>query len=257
MNKYALVDVKGGLGNQLFQLSFADYLRNEGFKTYLDLSFFGSNHKFPRELEINPTHLGFKSIKLRSNLLFRLNNSVFLEDDTFGFGDLKKYNRFSGYYQNFKYLEYSKLFLKNKLNLNSNNKKENIAAIHIRKTDYKVINQELSDEYYEVAISKLLNINSALKFDIFTDDENLKLNENVFKNINNIHKPILNENAIETLRKMLNYEFYIIANSSLSAIAAFLADYDNKVILFPEPWWRNSSIKLLNIPSNWIAISNL
>ena len=115
----------------------------------------------------------------------------------------------------------------------------------------------MSDKYYEVAISKLLDKNSSLKFDIFTDDEDLILNKNVFKNVNKIHKPIPGENAIETLRKMLNYKFYIIANSSLSAIAAFLSDNDDKIILFPKPWWRNSEIKIENIPTDWIAISNL
>ena len=54
MNKFALVNLKGGLGNQIFQVSFANYLRSIGFYTFLDTSFYESNHTFPRKLEIDP-----------------------------------------------------------------------------------------------------------------------------------------------------------------------------------------------------------
>ena len=39
MSKYALVDLKGGLGNQIFQISFANYLKNFGFNVFLDTTF--------------------------------------------------------------------------------------------------------------------------------------------------------------------------------------------------------------------------
>ena len=170
--------------------------------------------------------------------------------------DLKFYNRFVGYYQNFKYLENSKFFLKDKLNLTSNNQNNNVVALHMRRTDYKIINQMLSDTYYEKAINELLTNNNDLQFDIFTDDVNVKLDKNIFKNIRNIYKPIPNENSIDILRTMLNYKYYITANSSFSSIAAFLSEIDNKIVIYPDPWWRNSEIKLINIPSDWIGIQN-
>ena len=154
MRKLALVDLKGGLGNQIFQISFANYLNSLDFNTLLDTSFFYSNHKFPRKLEVDLNQLGFKKTNLKSNLIFKLNNSLFWEDDSFEIEDLKIYNRFIGYYQNFKYLEKSKNFLRDKLNLNTNNQNNNVAALHIRRTDYKIINQMLSDSYYEKAINK-------------------------------------------------------------------------------------------------------
>ncbi len=256
MSKFALVNLKGGLGNQIFQISFANYLISLGFNTFLDTSFFHSSHKFPRKLEVNISELGFKNINLKSDIIFRLNNSLFWEDNSFEIADLKIYNRFVGYYQNFKYLEKSKPFLKDKLNLTSNNQNNNVAALHIRKTDYKLINQELSDIYYAKAINELLKINNDLQFDIFTDDINLSLNKKVFKNIKNLYKPIQGEESIKILRKMLNYKYYITANSSFSSIAAFLSEIENKVVIYPEPWWRNSEISLINIPSNWISIQN-
>ena len=55
---------------------------------------------------------------------------------------------------------------------------------------------------------------------------------------------------------MLNYKYYITANSSFSAIAAF-SEIDNKIVTYPDPWWRNSEIKLINIPPDWIGIQNI
>ena len=256
MSKYALVDLKGGLGNQIFQMSFAYYLKNLGFNVFLDTTFFYSNHKFPRTLELDLSELGFRKTKLKSNFVFKLNKSLFWEDDTFEIEDLKFYNRFVGYYQNFKYLEESKFFIKDKLNLTSNIQNTNVVALHIRRTDYKLIDQMLSDAYYEKAINKLLDNNKELQFDIFTDDVNIQLDKKIFKNIRNIYKPIENESSIETLKKMINYKYYITANSSFSAIAAFLSEIGNKIIIYPDPWWRNSEIKIINIPSDWIGFQN-
>jgi hypothetical protein len=257
MSKFALVDLKGGLGNQIFQISFANYLKNLGFNVLLDTTFFYSNHKFPRKLEVDLRELGFKKTKLKSNFIFRLNKSLFWEDDSFEIEDLKFYNRFVGYYQNFIYLENSKFFLKDKLNLISNNQNNDVAALHMRRTDYKIINQMLSDTYYEKAINELLINNNDLQFDIFTDDLNVKLDKKIFKNIRNIYKPMPNENSIDILRKMLNYKYYITANSSFSSIAAFLSEIDDKIVIYPDPWWRNSEIKLINIPVDWIGIQNI
>ena len=35
-NKFAIVDLKGGFGNQLFQLCFAYYLNSNNIKTYIN-----------------------------------------------------------------------------------------------------------------------------------------------------------------------------------------------------------------------------
>ena len=256
MNKYAIVNLKGGLANQLFQISFTNYLKSNGFITYVDTSFYDNDHMFPRELELNPSILGFKQIKLKSNFIFKLNKSIYLEDNTFELSSLKKYNRFVGYYQNLSYLEESRELLKTKLNLKTNAYNQNLVALHIRKTDYIKIQQDLKNSYYEIAINKILNMNSNLKFDIFTDDKNLQLDSKIFKNINKIYKPENDQKSLDVLQKMMNYKYYVIANSSFSIIPAFLSEFDEKIIFYPNPWWRNSDVKIQNIPSSWISIAN-
>lgn len=257
MNKYAVVNLKGGLANQIFQISFANYLKSIGFMTYLDTSFYNRDLKFPRKLEIDPSYFGFKQIKIKSDLIFKFNKSIFMEDDTFEINNLKKYNRFVGYYQNLNYLEISKELLYKKLDLKTNqSSNQNLAALHIRKTDYLTIEQDLKSSYYELAINKLLKINNHLRFDIFTDDSNIKLDPRIFKNINEIYLPNNKEKPIDVLKSMVNYKYYIIANSSFSTIAAFLSQFDETIVLYPKPWWRNSNVKIQNIPSSWIAIPN-
>ena len=257
MKKLALVNLKGGLGNQIFQLSFANYLKYCDFNVVIDTSFYENTHQFPRKLEIDIKETGFKQIKIKSDLMFKINKSVYAEDDTFEIQNLKSYNRFVGYYQNLKYLKFSKNFLNTNLKLKSDKfYSENIAAIHIRKTDYSLIDQELTELYYKNAIDELTKIDKNIKLDIYSDDPKLKLNFSIFKNINNIFLPNIDEKPLSVLIKMLNYKNYVIANSSFSAIAAYLSDYDDKVVFYPDPWWRNSNIKLLNIPTNWNCIRN-
>ncbi|MDA9645454.1 hypothetical protein N9T02_01115 [Candidatus Actinomarina] len=257
MSKYAVVDLKGGLANQIFQISFANSLKLLNFNTYLDISFYDTVHRFPRNLEVDPSILGFKKIKLKSNIFFKFNKSIYIEDETFEIKNLKKYNRFVGYYQNLIYLEKSKKLLQTKLNLKSNHfKNDNLVALHIRSTDYSTIEQQLKSSYYKSSINKLLQINKDLRFDIFSDDKNLKIDTKVFKNINKIYLPKSNETPLEVMISMLNYKYYIIANSSFSTIPAFLSEYQNKVVLYPQPWWRNSYVKMQNIPSDWIDITN-
>ena len=56
--------------------------------------------------------------------------------------------------------------------------------------------------------------------------------------------------------KMLEYENYIISNSTFSLIPAILSKSEKKAVYVPTPWFRNSK-KLINFPENWIGIENI
>jgi len=147
--------------------------------------------------------------------------------------------------------------LRSTLNLTTDlSNDQNLVAIHIRKTDYITIDQDLKDSYYKLAIEKMLKLNSNLKFDIFTDSENVEIDLKVFKNINKVYLPKHNEQPIDVIKKMMSYRYYIIANSSFSTIPAYLSEFDEKIVIYPKPWWRNSDVKMQNIPSSWISVEN-
>ena len=46
MKQYAIVDLKGGLGNQIFQIAYALHLQSLGIKAVVDTHFFFSNMQF-------------------------------------------------------------------------------------------------------------------------------------------------------------------------------------------------------------------
>ena len=131
-----------------------------------------------------------------------------------------------------------------------------LVAIHIRQNDYKEINQYLSDSYYKKSIDDLLKLNKNLLFDVFTDDKNFVPNSNIFKRLNHVYYPDKNIKPIEVFRDMCRYKNYIIANSSFSALAAYLSDSDDKTVFYPNPWWRSSEIQIRNIPASWIHVIN-
>lgn len=256
MKKIGLVDLKGGFGNQIFQIAFALFLKDYGLNVFIDKRFFKLEHPFPRNLEVDPNIFGFKKIEFKNNRIFFLLNTFFEEQDSFELSDLRLFNRFTGYYQDLKFIESSKTILSEKLGVYNNKSSNGLAAIHLRKTDYEIINQLLSDKYYEYAINSMLEINNDMKFDIYTDSNELIIDKNIFKNINNIYYPKTNETAIEVFQNLSNYQNYIIANSSFSALAAYLSKYENKTIFYPDPWFRQSIIQLKGIPKSWNPIKN-
>ena len=127
--------------------------------------------------------------------------------------------------------------------------------IHIRRGDYIGLNENLHEKYYQTAICKLLEKNSNISFNIFTDDKKYIPNKSIFKNVNNIYYPD-SKPAVNTLRKMINHEHFIVANSSLSIIAATLGYKNQSQVFYPKPWWRNVDIQLTNIKKDWTAIEN-
>tara|TARA_B100000900_G_C20520958_1_gene692129 strand:+ start:229 stop:1002 length:774 start_codon:yes stop_codon:yes gene_type:complete len=256
MKKIGLVDLKGGFGNQIFQIAFALFLKDYGLNVFIDKRFFKLEHPFPRNLEIDPKIFGFKEIEFKNNRIFFFLNTFFEEKESFNLTDFKFLNRFVGYYQDLKFIDLNKAIISEKLGIYKNKSRDGLAAIHLRKTDYETINQLLSDKYYEYSINSMLEINNDIKFDIYTDSNELIINKNIFKNINNIYYPKKNETAIEVFQNLSNYQNYIIANSSFSALAAYLSKYENKTIFYPDPWFRDSIIQLKEIPKSWNPIKN-
>ena len=256
MKKNAIVNLQGGLGNQIFQIAFALELMSHNIRTFCDIHFYDSNMQFPRQLELDPLEFGIKSIKFKSNKIFSKLNTLFQEIDTFKFEDFKYLNRFIGYYQDFMIIEKHKEILKELLKIQNMPYDNEKVLIHIRQDDYKKINQDLTDSYYAKSIDEFLGINKNYKFDIFTDDLDFVPNIKIFKNIDQIYYPDANIKPLEVFRDMSRYQNFIVANSSFSALAAFLSNSKSEKVVYPHPWWRDSEIQIKNIPLSWIPVTN-
>ena len=77
----AIVYLKGGFGNQLFQLSFANYLRSNGVNVKINLEFFRNlEDNTPRELILPLSFFDFKSQNYFSKKIFDVN--IFLANSS-------------------------------------------------------------------------------------------------------------------------------------------------------------------------------
>jgi len=252
VKKCAIVDIKGGLGNQLFTISFAQYLKNNDYKVFVDTSFYNSSHDYPRELYIDIEKFGFRKINFKSDKIFKLIKTRYDEVENLTNLDTKIFNRFKGYYQDTAFLD--KEYLKDKLSL-QNKKNEESVMVHLRRGDYIGLNEELKLEYYSTAIKKLEKKLGSREITIFTDDHSLKLedfnNFNVTKLFND-----KNEDVLETFKIMTQFQNFIISNSTFSFLAAFIGQEKSSTIYYPYPWMRNSNVQIKNIPKKWIQLTN-
>ena len=128
--------------------------------------------------------------------------------------------------------------------------------VHIRRTDYTDISEEINDEYYLEALKFTKSNFEIEKYDIFTDLNTIPHNDKIFENANNVYLNDGSENAFNTFSKMANYRYFIIANSSFSYLASIMSMMNNKVVLYPSPWFKNSNFEPF-IPKDWVRIDSL
>lgn len=276
-NSIAIVDLMGGLGNQLFQISFANYLKNNGVDVFLNEEWFHKDKQHnllsKRKLIFDLNHFDLKTTSRKIDLNFKLlervydisilkqilNKKIFqhFTGHSFSLNDIKKYNKFWGYWHNFVFIENQKVYLNNSLiksKLYSENLQDNSGKtlIHIRKADYKIINEVLPKTYYLKSLDIIKNSGGFNSYDIFIDEENYDEQDKIFKNASNVFCD-LNEDPIITFSKMMNYSNYILANSTFSLFPAFLSENNDSKILYPEPWFVQD---IYNPPvkSNWIPV---
>ena len=265
MRKYAIVEIKGGFGNQIFQYSFAKYLESVGFKVLYNLSFFKSSNysnnvterKFllkelsckideaSNTLQQLSDKLNYliNSKKIKKNFPF-INNYIYQYfkekdyDKDLEYKDFAIINNFDGYWQNnIHHLKTQKESLLNIFDIKykdidglNNNK----ILIHVRRQDYLKLEINLPENYYKKCIDLLKKEFEELEFDIFTDDKEWVLNQNVFSGYGKIYGGDID--PIDSFKKMLCYKHFIIANSTYSYLAAFFGEKQNSKILMPYRW---------------------
>tara|TARA_A100001015_G_scaffold264905_1_gene312842 strand:+ start:490 stop:759 length:270 start_codon:yes stop_codon:yes gene_type:complete len=78
MKKIAVVDLLGGFGNQVIQISFAKYLQDSGFVVRINPHQLKNKEiEKKRNLELNIESFGFKSISYLTYLIFEMIKKLF------------------------------------------------------------------------------------------------------------------------------------------------------------------------------------
>jgi hypothetical protein len=279
----------GGLGNQMFQYAVSlAVLKKYKANFYLDLSHYSKKIDVqPRQFLLDHffSNKNYKYILKKSFIISFLTRFNFFKagflvkekkDFTFDQSLLEKQPPFilDGYWQSYKYfesikLDLQRLFLTPK-GLNKANKemlkkisRTRSVCIHIRRGDY-VSNSRtnsfhgvLTKSYYKNALKVIKKSVPNAHFFIFSDDiEWVRLNPLphipfTIVDINDESKPWFD------LWLMGHCKYFIIANSSLSWWAAYLAKYKHKIVIAPTYWLRHLKSEDTDlIPPEWKVVSD-
>lgn len=251
--------LKGGLGNQLFQISatyslakenndeecykFEEselYFQGKRANTYLDTIYKKFQNKICNNINFenfyHEQRHSYDSIEYRPNLLIE------------------------GYFQSEKYFINFKDEIINLFDLEDKKEKclnflkqfdKPITSIHIRRGDYLKLThifKILNLDYYHEAI-RLFPDNHFLVFSYDKDNW-------LFENFNGKNFTIVNfEDELEDFTCMSLCDNNIIANSTFSWWASYLNKNKNKKIISPKTWFSTKNIDEHDIiPNDWIKI---
>ena len=286
--KKAVVFIKGGFGNQLFQFAFANYLREMSFNVKINTDLLSENNQHTkRNLMFSNKMSGFSEQtylnKKIFNLFLKLNTSSKFSNSFFkNYKYTKEYSQnlkendsniyFNGYWKNIFYPEFSKNYILNmlkKFQVIDDKLKSRVetdrALIHVRRRDFIKNNWDLDISYFEDSINLLKSKSESIVFDVFTDDLDWVSSQKIFDIADNIYAQtsktsLPNEQddfdeTIETFASMLNYQHYIVGNSSFSFWAAFLSSTESSIVTVPDPWFKNNQHPVLR-KENWFTVSN-
>jgi len=292
MNNIISTRLMGGLGNQLFQYATAYALSKEqGRELVLDTRFFDSytlhgGYKLDR-LNISSRKLTneecsyFPLWQIRLLTRFPKLDCFFrnwLLEKSFNFQILStkqdKSVNLVGYWQSPKYFaKYRELLKiefspKSSLNKHYQNHTSNImendsVAIHIRRGDYLSNPNALAKHgvcttgYYKAAIELIKKKYKEPKFFFFSDD--IAWTKLEFADLlQNYHCTYVSGGTAEDdFWLMSKAKNHIIANSTFSWWAAWLADHEeNNIVICPDPWFDDQYINTDDLlPGSWIKLN--
>ena len=224
------VHLQGGLGNQLFQLGFLEYVHyKSGRQTYL------ADLKSP--FTVHSSQQYFESIFQEWKSLYKHTAASYIHEHPKmiqqEWGIYPGNTCYVGYFQRYEYFEPIKQTLINKLSFNTSildkyPELDKKTFIHVRGGDYRgnpVHGIDLTSYY-----KKCMEETPLKDFVIFTND--VQYAQEKFPDI-----PIIHESEINSLYLMSKCGAAICANSSFSWWGAYLNS--ERPIFMPSRWYNN------------------
>lgn len=286
-----IIKLSGGLGNQMFQYVFGQYISEKyKEKIYYDIDWYdnqkSSKKLVKRNLELLKFNIDIEILKkkkypFKSNIfdtilyLFKnlltlnSNNSIIIYESRVSligkvlsalFGD--RYN--IGYWQEYKYYKSISNQIEFKLNCNQkliNHKikdkilNTNAVSIGIRRGDYVKLGLIICDiGYYKKAISLIINRIDNPIFYVFSDDIEW-CKRNIEIPTKHYFVESNEDTPFENMELMSLCKHNIISNSSYDWWGAILNTNNQKTVICPKVWMpKNNEIIKCLIPNEWIKI---
>jgi hypothetical protein len=279
-----IVQLKGGLGNQMFQyaagralsirtgapllLDMGSYEPRQAGMYALDGLQIQAEPAAPEQLKaFQPGIFGKALNRLLPLPLRRIYKEPHFQYDA-RFGQARPPLYMKGYWQSWKYFDAVKTQIREDFRFRQQFSPAILAkaaeleatesvAMHFRRGDYtqNVAVQYhgiCGPDYYERAVEQLP---AAVRYYIFTNDPDW-VRENLPPGISaNILSGSLSHNQYEDLFLMSRCRHQVIANSSYSWWAAWLNDYAGKKVIAPRRWFNEARLNTDDlIPSNWLTV---
>ena len=288
-----IVNLHGGLGNQLFQYAFGLALKHKyGLNIKFSNNFINHNQLkiediFDIEIPYaddfdysNNIGLFFKNDLIRGYFLRILNkfeiynfNNFILENYKNPFLSIPEFNNkfFFGYWQNYNYfypylrkikskLKFRKSYLIDNKIKNISSNYSNLVCLHIRLGDYKSkknlkVFNEISIRYYKEAIDYFKKYFKKPLFILFTNQLD-KVDEELINIDSLISSHSLNFDLKYDFYLMSLCDAYIFSNSTFSIWAAYLSKKIDIFYTRPKFWYKDPYIENANsyYPSNWTLV---
>lgn len=284
-----IVEISGGLGNQMFQYALGQKLISMGKEVKYDLSFYNERVQTLRKFELDIFHADCpeassselcrfgrgNSLRSRLKQKFGCDKQKIYEEDldlgyqpqVFELDDIY----LSGYWQSELYFkdirkqilpiyrmpegmpENSKKFLARITEGNS-------VSIHVRRGDYlseenyRVYGGICTESYYENAIAYMRKSLDHPKFYVFSNDS--KWAKMQFKGRDmEVVECSNNESSCFDMFFMSNCKANIVANSTFSWWGAWLNPSNEKIVIAPKKWFNNHEVNDITCES-WVKMDS-
>jgi hypothetical protein len=285
---FVVVDLVGGLGNQLFGLAFGSALSDKlRCNLILDKSLiqFGSNHE--RKLEIQKFNFGLKNFKIKQSKLVKLfaftKIEIFkkisakiiitrrktIKEENLEVKQVEISERYSGYFQDWMYADY---LLFNNCQFSPNLTEDYLTGnilykefsdmkpvlVHIRLGDYlkfSNVYEVLPERYYLRAIEKLIEHDKTKEIWLVIED--FEQVTNYYPNLVKVTSKIIDKNLDlkdhEVFYLLSKSKFLITSNSTFSLWAAWFVLNDGGKVIVPSVF-KVSGVPSKLIDHRWDAI---
>jgi len=238
-----IVRLTGGMCNQLFMYAFGRSLAERRGES---LQFHWRRSTWDYALE--PFHLPITLTETTTVPLVYTENGFTWDSDAYKKPEGTYYN---GYWQSEKYFNVPLIREDFKNWLRSVHwSRFDRAFIHVRRGDYlnrgtKEFHGMLSAEYYQAAIDRIKTRVPGIRFDVFTDDPDMR--EFMGYPVVSTGDPHLD------LHTMAKYDHAILANSTFGWWAAWLGEAKN--VVAPKQWFADPKIDTSDlIPERWVRL---
>lgn len=286
-----VIQLKGGLGNQMFQYALALKLSTiQKNPVILDTSFYQrASGSIPRTLGIPYFNISLplqhlppeiflsqkiqnKGIRYLKKILFPFHLRAYIKEPCppqfySSILKIRHHSYLDGYWQSYLYFHDIAALLQKEFSLKNppsdryrsllNMIQENSVSIHVRRTDYlHAVNyffHQLPLEYYQQALSLLPSASSqSFRIFIFSDDTDW-CKQHLIPEAEHYYISSSDMPDYEALILMSKCRINIIANSTFSWWAAFLNTHPNKHVIAPKKWYHKTSPQFLRMlyPPLW------